>query len=288
MPDLTALQVTWTAPAAVRGDKKYRREDQALLTTVLSARHGRRKNGRVIMVADEKAAGFYRDLQIADLWDDLDDALEVPDFVSPISYWAAGKFFALQKYSAPICLIDTDLIVWETLKQLKDFPLTVAHLENVANEIYPDRSYYQGLPEDFSHYDWSIPACNTAFCCFTDDHLRKAYLDAVIQFLKHAVPGMNTLQYMVCVEQRLLGMVAKQQQITPHPLLTPENWHTQTILTHTWGYKQTMRGDPIKRIRYCVRLARRIAQDDPGWANRLGEIPQLAPYFAPTPADALE
>ncbi len=281
MPNLTALHVNWTAPAAVRGAKKCRIEDHELLTTVLSALNWRRDSGRIIMVADRTAAEYYRNLQLTDLWDSLDDTLDVPPYVSPISYWAAGKFFALWKYAAPVCLIDTDFIIWEKLSQLTDFPLTVAHFEETANDIYPDRLYYQGLSADFDRLDWTLPACNTAFCCFSDDALRRAYLEFVFKFLKSAVPNGNTLQYMVCVEQRLLSMVAAAQGIVPHPLLTSANWRSQTACTHTWGYKQTMRADKLKQIRYCVRLARRITQDYPDWADRLRAIPQLAPYFAP-------
>ncbi len=148
--------------------------------------------------------------------------------------------------------------------------MTAAHFEPVKTDIYPaDLGYYDTDFAAFYALDATAPACNTAFCCFTDNALLKAYLHTACNFMEHSHPGNNTLQYMVCAEQRILGMIAKAQGIVPAVLLDERSISTQRICTHTWGYKQTMRQNPDKAREYCARLERRLAKESPKWAQHL-------------------
>ena len=274
---LTGIHINWTKPSVVRGAKQYVMEEHELLTTVLSALMWKKHYGSMVLYTDEIGRAYYERIGYLPLWDEV-RPLIVPESVSAVSYWAAGKLYALNDVKGEVCMIDTDFILWEKLPL--DASLTVAHYEPVGNHIYPpELSYYQTDFAEFYELDRTAPACNTAFCCFRDEAFRRMYLDAAFAFMEGSAPGNNTLQYMVCAEQRLLGMLARREGIAPAVLLDEQNLTTQRICTHTWGFKSTMRMDESKRRSYCVRLSRRIAAESPEWADRCRQVEVLYPYF---------
>ncbi len=275
--NLTGIHINWTAPYFARGKSGYGVEDYELLTTVLSALEWKRKYGKILLYTDEAGEAYYRSIGLLPLWDEV-RRLNVPEGVSPISYWAAGKLYALGDVKGDVCMIDTDFILWEALPF--DAPVTVAHFEPVGTEIYPgDLRYYDVDFEEFYGMDAAAPACNTALCCFRDEELKRVYLAAAYRFMERSKPGTNTLQYMVCAEQRLLGMIARERGIVPAVLLDERTVHSQRICSHTWGFKNTMRIDPGKRREFCIRLAKRIGRDHPEWREILMGIEGLHPYF---------
>lgn len=286
MDRLTGIHINWTKPAFAAGKSEYRIESHELLTTVLSALEWKKHYGRMILYTDPVGKAYYESIGYLPLWDEVRE-LHVPASVSAASYWAAGKLYALADVREDVCMIDTDFILWENLKL--NAPVTVAHLEPVGNAIYPkELSYYRTDLREFYGFDAKALACNTAFCCFRDRTLKEKYLDAAFAFMENSDPKGNTLQYMVCAEQRMLGMILKRERIAPAVLLHEGNLHTQRICTHTWGYKNTMRADGEKARNYCVRLARRIGKDFPQWEEKLLGVETLYPYFCAVHGPARE
>ncbi|HBI63882.1 MAG TPA: hypothetical protein DDX51_02020 [Clostridiales bacterium] len=283
---MRAFASNWTRPYAMRRPgQPYEIPDYELLTTILSALMWRRNNGSIRMITDRVGARYYRSLGLAPVWDDgisceLDD---IPYTVDPSTFWAAGKLYALSHVPAPCAMIDTDFIVWCSLRdRLKASDLTVIHQEPLSPDIYPDPSAFV-LSDSYafpSDWDWSEPACNTAFAWFGKESLRRTYLTQALDFV-HAVRGRDSLIYMVFAEQRLLGMCARAQHIRVDTLSDPDALFDpkQTDFTHIWGFKQALASHDDVRAAFCHRCASRIIRDFPAYRAVCAAIPSLRNYF---------
>ena len=53
----------------------------------------------------------------------------------------------------------------------------------------------------------------------------------------------------------------------------------QKIFTHTWGYKDSMKRNYIKRKDFCIRCIKRIINDYPEYEGILANIKELQPYY---------
>lgn len=283
---MRAFASNWTRPYAMQHPgRPYDIPDFELLTTILSALCWRQKNGSIRMITDRVGARYYRSLGLAPLWDDgisceLDD---VPYTVDPSTFWAAGKLYALAQVAAPCAMIDTDFIVWSDLHdRLTDCSLAVIHREELHSDIYPAPSAFVLSPRySFpQNWDWTAPACNTAFTWFGNDSLRRAYLSEAFDFI-HATRGRDCLIYMVFAEQRLLAMCAEEHGVPIDALSTPELLFdpAQTDFTHVWGFKQAMTEHPHLRETFCHRCAQRITRDFPEYGTICANIPSLRSYF---------
>lgn len=113
---MNTFHSNWTKPFSLRNQgRSYFIEDYDLLTTVLSALEWRAHNGGIKMVTDSTGAEYYYRLGLSHIWDlgvtaSL-DALNSKD-IFPLSFWAAGKIFALQQQPVPCVMLDTDFIAW--------------------------------------------------------------------------------------------------------------------------------------------------------------------------------
>ena len=283
---MRAFASNWTRPYAMQHPgRPYEVADFELLTTILSALTWQQKNGSICMITDRVGARYYRSLGLESVWDggiscQLD---EVPYTVDPSTFWAAGKLYALAQVPAPCAMIDTDFIVWSDLHdRLADSALTVIHREDLAPEIYPDPSAFVLAPGySFPQgWDWTAPACNTAFTWFGSDALRRAYLSEAFDFIR-ATRGRDGLIYMVFAEQRLLAMCAGEHGVRIEALSSPEQlFHpAQTDFTHIWGFKQGMAEHPELREAFCKRCAARIVRDFPAYRSICANIPSLRIYF---------
>lgn len=258
--------------------------DCDLFCTILSALTWRRTGGSIRLITDRMGERYFRAYGLDFLWDDgigceLDS---IPHQVDPSTFWAAGKLYALRTMPAPCVMIDTDFIVWEDLSDvLRGVALAVIHREELNPDIYPDPCTFlcaEGyrFPDG---WDFSQPACNTAFCFFGSESLRRDYVREALHFIESA-RGRHPLHYMVFAEQRLLALCAEQHgdgilSLSDLPAL----FSAQTRFTHLWGYKQLLRSDPAECGRFCRRCAARIAADFPDAVSRCRIHPLLRPYF---------
>ena len=276
--EMRGIHINWTKPLTVR-KKAVNVEDFELMTTVLSALQFRKLYGRIELYTDQNGYRFYESIGFLPLWDAV-HPLEVPDTVDANAFWAAGKLYALRQVKAPVCMIDTDFILWQKITPTA--PFMAAHTEAVGNTVYPsDLKTYDTAYEPFYAMPADAPAYNTACLFFTDEGFKNTYLDAACAFMEQTDAHGDTLVPMVCAEQRILGMTAKLYGITPQCILPNGPERKQEICSHTWGFKQKMREDAAKRAAFCLRLAMRIAKESPEWAIRCADVEILQQYFHP-------
>lgn len=283
---IPAFHSNWTKPFFSRNPgKPYSMEDYNLLTTILSALEWRKHNGSILMITDTAGAEYYHSLGIAHIWDlGISDVLEnsVDDDIYPLSFWAAGKIFALQSQIAPCVMIDTDFIVWKPLASaLSGISLAVIHREEISDAIYPGKPFFN-MDKSYSfpgEWDWSVLPCNTAFLYIADNVFKAYYTSESIGFMKNLRETKNITAEMVFAEQRLLAMCAAAKGITVKSLLDVHNLESQDCFTHIWGLKGEIQTKPEERRRFCTGCVSRIRADFPEEAAVLENIHSLQPYL---------
>lgn len=279
---MKAFHSCWTAPFKARNpNSDFTIPPFEILTTVLSALFWRKNNGDIAMICDKTAYDFYKSNNLTNLWNDdikilLDD---IPNEINPHIFWAAGKLFALKSMEKPCVMMDTDFIVWEKLS-FDNIKLAAIHPEELVTETYPSKEHFC-TDFDFSGLDWTVPAANTAFSFFGDKDFTDYYTNAAIDFIIRSKNADNPLTYMVFAEQRLLSMLAKQQNIKLDYFSSlPELFTSgQTRFTHTWGFKQQMQQNTNIMHNFCKRCANRISKEFHEWKYILSNIDCLLPYF---------
>lgn len=282
---MRAFHSTWTRPYSARfSQKAYQTEPFELLTTALCALLWRRENGSIAMICDEVAARYYTSLGFDFLWDDGVHALltDIPNDINPLAFWAGGKLYALSAMPAPCVMLDTDFLVWSSLKsRLDDCAAAAIHEEDLSPDIYPPASaLHKADGFDLTQLDWTVKPLNTALLYLRDDAFRRFYTDTAISFMRSAPEADNALTYMVFAEQRLLSMCARQQNVEVRALQRlPELFGGQALFSHVWGAKQQMRQSPALYADFCMRCAARLKRDFPDAAAILQGVPVLMPYF---------
>ena len=278
---MDAIHINWTKPFTNKTQRSYEAEDFELLTSILSALKWREKNGKITMVTDSVGAEYYKKNGLEAVWNGISVCLDNIDVNADV-FWAAGKLFALARQSAPIAMIDTDFILWETLDENELSDVTVVHFEDLYPHIYPPFEYFERtdfvFPEDF---DRSVKACNTALCVIKDNELLKYYTDTAIDFMRKTRETDDRLKYMVFAEQRLLPICAKKlgksvMAFSDMPSLFSGK---DSRFTHTWGMKQQMRDNAALRYDFCKRCVRRISDDFPHMLDVLKGIENLKIYL---------
>ncbi|MBO6302590.1 MAG: hypothetical protein J6N15_09160 [Ruminiclostridium sp.] len=274
---MNGIHVNSTAPFFARHpDSEYSVEDFGLYCEVISALQWRKMNGDIFMVADSRAAEYYRKIGIDKVWNGITELIpDELDGIDPEMFWAAGKLFALRDIPENAALVDEDLIVWKTL-ELSDNAVTCAHREYISEGIYPDPKVFgvscSGL---LDRLDKTALPCNTAFLYIPDSSFRLFYANQSIAFMKECSANRNDdrLCRMVFAEQRLLGMLCALTG-TPVETLMDMNrlFIAQDDYTHLWGAKQAMRDDPEKRKGFLERCRRRIRNDFPEFEYVIGAI----------------
>ena len=147
---MNGIHVNSTAPFFARHpDSEYSVEDFGLYCEVISALQWRKMNGDIFMVADSRAAEYYRKIGIDKVWNGITELIpDELDGIDPEMFWAAGKLFALRDIPENAALVDEDLIVWKTLNfRITQLPaLTV----NIFPRAYtPTRRFSASAAADF-------------------------------------------------------------------------------------------------------------------------------------------
>lgn len=262
-------------------NRPYEIEDFEILTTILSALKWREKNGSISMITDSAGEEYYRKTGLTAVWDSVENALDDVD-VNPDVFWAAGKIFALSGQSAPVAMIDTDFIVWESINPDALSDVTAIHFEDLYPDVYPPKEYFHMKNYSFDdELDWNLKACNTAFCVIKNDALLKYYTEQSINFMRHTDEQNDRLKYMVFAEQRLLPMCAKKLNMSVSAFSNLEKLfeNGENCFTHTWGMKQQMRDNGALRYDFCRRCINRIMHEYPHMYEIMKNIENLKRYF---------
>lgn len=278
---MNAIHINWTAPYRLKTDVPYSAEDFELLTTILSALKWREKNGSIKMITDSVGMEYYEKNRLTRIWDGVECALDDIDVNAKV-FWAAGKIFALRSQSAPVVMLDTDFIVWESIDWDKISGTAAIHFEDLYPDVYPGKEYFKMRGYEFdADFDWSLRACNTALCLIKDERLLRYYTEQSIEFMRHADEEEDTLKYMVFAEQRLLPMCAKKLgvEITAFSSLDRLFRDGEGCFTHTWGMKQQMRDNDALRYDFCRRCINRIVHEYPYMYTVMRDIDCLKRYF---------
>jgi len=283
---LNAFHSNWTKPFSLRNqDVSYFIEDFDLLTTILSALEWRKHNGGIKMITDTTGAEYYRRLELEHIWDlGVTASLDILDGedIFPLSFWAAGKIFALKEQPSPCVMLDTDFIVWKSLDAaVNGVTLAAAHREDLYGEIYPEKSFFN-MDEHYqfpAEWDWTVLPCNTALLYINDEKFKEYYTSESIMFMRNLRESKNITAEMVFAEQRLLAMCAAVKGIRIKSLLDTANLGTQNSFTHVWGLKKELQTNMKKRREFCVSCVKRIQSDFPEETAVLEKIESLRIYF---------
>lgn len=278
---MNAIHINWTKPFMNKFNRPYEVEDFEILTTILSALKWREKNGSITMITDSVGKEYYEKTGLDVIWDSVENALDDVD-VNPDVFWAAGKIFALSRQEAPVAMIDTDFIVWETINPDSLSDVTVIHYEDLYPDVYPPKEHFNMKDYSFDEdFDWRLKACNTAFCVIKNDDLLKYYTEQSIKFMRSTDEKDDRLTYMVFAEQRLLPMCAKKlnKSVAAFSDLKRLFENGENCFTHTWGMKQQMRDNGALRYDFCRRCINRIVHEYPHMYGIMKNIDNLKQYF---------
>jgi hypothetical protein len=283
---MDAFHSNWTKPFSLRNqNSSYFIKDYELLTTILSALEWKKHNGSIKMVTDSVGAEYYRRLGITHIWDlGIDTSLDMleGEAIFPLSFWAAGKIFALKQQFVPCVMIDTDFIVWKSIAvDLNDTVLAVAHRENLDCGAYPEKSFFN---MDINYrfpieWDWTVPACNTALLYIADEQLKDYYTSESIRFMRNLRGTKDITMEMVFAEQRLLAMCATARGIDIKTFLDIDNLDAQNSFTHVWGLKGELQTNQQRCREFCLDCVKRISKDFPDEKIILEQIENLKPYW---------
>lgn len=295
---MKAIHVVSTRPTTnyyVSRDERtpYRQEDFEVLTTVLSALEWRRHNGMIRLYTDPVGLEFYDRLGLLDIWDGGVDA----DHLEPVSrtincgvFWSFGKIAALRREQAPCCVLDTDLIVWDSIGDLVTSEVMSLHEEPLTFPTYVGRDGLVAPPGfDWSGLDWSVTPCSAALLVFTGEAFKNAYADRALSFMTGSPipsePGDGLPAHPIFAEQRLLPMLAKARGVRIGSFLRDyrgielQCGRKNTTFTHLWNAKTLLHGKPVRRRELCARYAGRIRRDHPEVAAVLARSTLLGAHF---------
>ena len=279
---MEACHSFWSEPNRCRNEGEIRFPDFEQLTAILSAMEWKRHSGPVRMVTDTAGAAFFQGNRVIPVLGQVRDRSGRPwRDDRPHGLLGRGTLRALRDMPVPCVMLDTDLIVWENVEARLNGDAVAAHAEALNPRTYPDPSCFP-LKEGYAfpeHWDFGLPAANTAFLYFRDATLRNAWLDEAFDFMRHVrTEGLNPVQTMCFAEQRILPMCAGENGKSLGYLMKPEEVLTQHFVTHTWGFKQVLRVSEAARDAFCMRCVRRIHLDFPREAERLDGCRDLRDY----------
>ncbi|HEY4788668.1 MAG TPA: DUF6734 family protein [Bacteroidales bacterium] len=281
---MKAIHTNWTLPFKQKNQEKYFIEDYEILTTILSALKWRQYNGFIKMYTDQVGYNFYKELNILDIWNEIDTALlDHMDYtIDPSIFWAAAKIVCLKNEDVPVCVLDTDLIIWQDLSSLCDKrDLVIVHKEEIFPDIYPAKQYLK-IPKGYEfdpEWDWTIPALNAAFYYIANKELKELYTSESLRFMiNNLEKPLENVTQMVFAEQRLFALCANKLSIQPEFLLN-NPFDEKELVTHIWGYKQEVKRNHEKRRELCVNLVKKILINYPEKHSMLTNIPSVKPYL---------
>lgn len=249
---MKAFHTLWTKPKGTEHIEEFE-----FLTMVLSALKWQQKNGEIYLVTDSLGEKFIKSRGAESCWNGIITTLDnIPDRISPKTFWAAGKIFALDSFKAPVVSIDNDFIVWENLNLENYRPkLSVIHKEELNPFVYPNKDF---LKEFDKGYDWTVKPSNTAFVYYGDEELKETYKNLSLEVMS-TLKSDDTLVPMVFAEQRLLSMIANKMGMRVDTFSTLKYLQNgDRRFTHLWGYKEKLKNNPPMKEEFTKRLQNKI------------------------------
>lgn len=263
---LTAYHVNWTKPVTLQkgADWQYQMEDFDVLSTILSALLWRKFNGPITLYTDATGLEYYKRMEMTSLWnggintDTLDD---IPTNIPADIFWAAGKIYALQNASFPLVIMDTDLLVWQSLTHLVgDNSIMAFHPETLGISCYLPLDLLkkpQGYVPD-PKWDWNQDPVNTAITYYSGDEKSLNFVGQYSQSASKFMKGnterpMEMISQMVFAEQRIYAMCAKKV-IGKVPTFLAYESEEDKPFTHIWGNKALARDNADAHKQLCTEL----------------------------------
>ena len=272
------IHIWSTAPGSKkRGGRPYEPAYFELVCLALSALMWRRYNGSIKFYTDMEAYAWFASRNLLDIWDgglDTGTLEAMPASINQEIFWAASKLFALRAESAPVAMVDTDLIIWKPLGRLLRKPLTVLHREDLIECYLPSfylktRPGYQFDPQ----WDWSVRPCNTAFAYFAEEDFKNRYVDKAVDFMAdNTVYPMEMVSQMVFAEQRLLAMEAHKAGLRINAIIKDPYQEDNDIFTHLWGAKRIARSNAEQRDLLVHAMMNKIRLEDPVIYEKLRKL----------------
>ena len=280
---MEAFHSFWSEPNRGRNNGNVRFPDYEQLTAILSALKWKQHNGTIRMITDTEGAAYFAAAGLDCFWDRIDVSLdELKGNVDPFLFWAAGKLYALKSMPAPCVMLDTDLIIWDSVEEVFQYDIVAAHSEELNEDVYPDKKIFH-LKNNYSfpsEWDFTLDAANTAFLYMKDGAFRDYYVDEAIRFFNSVdIDGLNPVTAMCFAEQRVLPMCAAAKKKELGFLFDLMDADEQDIATHTWGFKQILDEVPEARYEFCMRCVRRVFVDFPEFVPQLAKCRDLKKYY---------
>ncbi len=249
---MNAFHTLWTKPKGTEAIEEFE-----FLTMVLSALKWRQMNGEIYLVTDTPGLEMVKARGAQKVWSKIFTSLDaMPHEISPKTFWAAGKIYALKDFNAPVVSIDTDFIAWEPLELEKiKSKVCVIHTEELNPHVYPDFDF---LLKYDKGYDWTVKPANAAFVYFGDEELKENYMTHSLEVMS-SLKSEDALIPMVFAEQRLLSMISKKMGIRLDTFSTLRTLQKgDRRFTHLWGYKQKLKNNPPMKEEFTKRLQNKI------------------------------
>ena len=247
--------------------KQFYMNEYELLTIILSVSVYQRYNGDCRIYLDAPAREYLEKTGILKLFNKGVRDFSISDKINPKIFWAAGKLYALKDEETASAMIDLDLIIWKDLsEQFEESDIFGIHREEIRNEIYPNpydfrvKSSYkleENLPLD------ELPL-NTALLFIKDNEFRVKYAEKSIDFMENCVEENDNLRPMVFAEQRLITMMAKQNNKYINTMFNlAQDIGYQEYFTHIWGHKNILKYNYDERKKYINRIINRLKNEYP-------------------------
>lgn len=264
---ISAFHVLWTKPVAING-KCFSMNDAEILTMMVSALMWQKHNGSIKLYTDNAGYAFIRSMELSALWDGGIDTelLENNDYpIDPEIFWAAGKLIALEAQACPCVMLDTDLIVTQSiLHLLEPTAITALHSEALNPEVYLSPLLLK-KPLEFhfpKDYNWNVLPSNTAFLYINNESFRNFYMNESKRFMfQNMEKPTEMVSQMVFAEQRLLSICADRQQLPISHLLADPFSLSNSSVIHLWGFKNLLRQNKNVQAIYLKQLIEKFGEE---------------------------
>ncbi len=288
--------------------------DFNLLTMLLSVLKFKSFGNSTKFYADDYTVRYLDRAELLGAWDEYDCTTLGKDIkkneIDPSVFFSMGKFFSLLHETAPVMLVDIDLVIWQDPRLLiRDKRVAFTHWESVN----PSTKWYcrkrdLSVPPGYCFnqaWDFRLPAANTSTLCFSDTEIKDYYAEQAIRFMKNNPAKKAGKQFYpepYFAEQRLLPMCVKERGLMGEtvPLIDTVwspvkgmftkkdeaiGWWYFFIpdpgqrITHTWISKAHIAGNTGYRDYFCCKMIEEILRLCPMYENTLRKIQGMERYF---------
>ena len=272
---LTGIHVNWTKPSYSQQQgvtTPYQLSDCDLLSTILSALLWRKANGPIKLYTDNRGLAYYNSMEMTNLWNggiDIERLNNIPDTIPADIFWAAGKIYAAKTEKTPFAMLDTDLMVWQSIRNsIGPRAIVAFHPETLQgyNSCYLPYEQLKKPPKyrPDPDWDWNQNPVNTALTYYGNSAdgraFRNDYTNAAITFMTgNTERPKEMVSQMVFAEQRIYAMCAKKR-FGAVPTFMAREGDPDEPFTHIWGNKAVARDNAAANFELCSEMARLITR----------------------------